>query len=162
MIHLIVGNTGSGKTTYSNKLKLAANGVIFSIDKWNNTLFIPDKKEEDGLNWFLERIERSETIMMDLIIQLESSGTDTILDLGLSKFIHREKFREFATENGFECRLHYLDISKEIRRKRVLNRNKNKGDTFEFEVSSADFDFMEEWFEVPNNTEMKSGILISE
>ena len=35
MIHLIVGNTGSGKTTYSNKLKNEINAITFSIDKWN-------------------------------------------------------------------------------------------------------------------------------
>ena len=85
MIHLIVGNTGSGKTTYSNKLKQNTGGLIFSIDQWNKALFFPDKKENDGLDWFLERIERAEGLMMDLIIQLEASGTDAILDLGLSK-----------------------------------------------------------------------------
>lgn len=50
MIHLIIGNTGSGKTTYANKLKAKTGGVIFSIDKWNNTLFLPDKKPTDGLD----------------------------------------------------------------------------------------------------------------
>lgn len=49
MIHLIVGNTGSGKTTYSNELKSKNDGIIFSIDKWNNTLFLADKKPTDGL-----------------------------------------------------------------------------------------------------------------
>ena len=42
MIHLIVGNTGSGKTTYSNKLKQETGGLIFSIDQWNKALFFPD------------------------------------------------------------------------------------------------------------------------
>ncbi len=110
---MIVGNTGSGKTTYSNELKLQTNGIIFSIDTWNNTLFLPDKKPTDGLEWFLERIERAEKLMMDLVQQLESSKTDSILDLGLSKFSHREKFREFADVNGYELRTHFLDISKE-------------------------------------------------
>ena len=32
MIHLIVGNTGSGKTTYCNQLKGKNKGVVFSID----------------------------------------------------------------------------------------------------------------------------------
>ena len=95
MIHLIIGNTGSGKTTYSNELKKKNNGVIFSIDKWNNTLFLPDKKQTDGLEWFLERIERAETIILNLIDQLEASKIDSILDLGLSKLEHREKFRKF-------------------------------------------------------------------
>jgi len=75
MIHLIIGNTGSGKTTYSNELKKKTNGIIFSIDNWNNILFLPDKKETDGLEWFLERIERAEKMIMNLIEQLENSKT---------------------------------------------------------------------------------------
>ena len=115
MIHLIVGNTGSGKTTYSQKLKSENDGVVLSIDKWNKTLFLPDKSEDDGLAWFLERIERVESIISDLILQLENSGTDSILDLGLSKFKHREKFRDFARLNNIEIELHFLDIPKEVR-----------------------------------------------
>jgi len=162
MIHLIVGNTGSGKTTYSNTLKTETNGIIFSIDTWNNTLFIPDKKPTDGLQWFLNRIDRVEIIIMNLIKQLEHSKTDSILDLGLSKFEHREKFRNFATKNGFELKTHFLDISKETRLERVLQRNKDKGDTFEFEVSKENFDFMETWFEKPTKDEMINAILITE
>ena len=161
MIHLIAGNTGSGKTTYSNELKRKTNGIIFSIDQWNKTLFFPDKKSTDGLEWFLERIDRSELIILDLIIQLENSKTDAILDLGLSKYEHREKFRKFAMDHNFEVTLHFLKISKETRLKRVLKRNKEKGKTFEFEVTKENFDFMEDWFEKPSETEMKNGIIIT-
>ena len=80
MIHLIVGNTGSGKTTYSNSLKDDIKGIIFSIDKWNNTLFLKDKTDEDGLEWFLERIERAESLILSLVLQLESVNIDSILD----------------------------------------------------------------------------------
>lgn len=161
MIHLIIGNTGSGKTTYSNELKTITNGIIFSIDKWNNLLFLPDKKSTDGLEWFLERIERAERIIMNLIEQLENSKTDSILDLGLSKFEHREKFRKFAEQNGFETKTHFLDISKETRMKRVQERNNKKGETFEFEVTQENFDFMENWFEKPTEIELKKGIIIT-
>ena len=162
MIHLIIGNTGSGKTTYSNELKKKNNGVIFSIDKWNNTLFLPDKKQTDGLEWFLERIERAETIILNLIDQLEASKIDSILDLGLSKLEHREKFRKFATLNGYQITSHFLDIPKETRLTRVLQRNKEQGDTFEFEVSKENFDFMEMWFEKPTQTEMIGGLTINQ
>ncbi|MFD2915999.1 AAA family ATPase [Psychroserpens luteus] len=162
MIHLIVGNTGSGKTTYSKQLKGKTNGIIFSIDTWNNTLFLPDKKPIDSLDWFLERIDRAENIIMDLVKQLENSKTDAILDLGLSKFEHREKFRRFAKLNNFELQLHFLDISKETRFKRIMKRNEDKGDTFEFEVSKDNFDFMETWFEKPTESEMIKGVLITE
>lgn len=162
MIHLIVGNTGSGKTTYSNELKEKTNGIIFSIDKWNNVLFLADKKPTDGLDWFLERIGRAETMIMDLVEQLEQSGTDSILDLGLSKFEHREKFRYFADLKGFELTIHFLDISKGTRLNRVMKRNSEKGDTFEFEVSRENFDFMEDWFEKPTTKELGGGIVITE
>lgn len=162
MIHLIVGNTGSGKTTYSAALKRKNNGIIFSIDKWNKTLFLADKKPTDGLEWFLERIERAEEMIMELVKQLESTNTDSILDLGLSKCEHRNKFRKFAKTNGYELKTHFLDISKETRLKRVMKRNSEKGETFEFEVSRENFDFMENWFEKPSDIEMLDGITIME
>jgi predicted kinase len=162
MIHLIVGNTGSGKTTYANRLKEKTKGIIFSIDKWNKTLFLPDKRTSDGLDWFLERIERVEEMILSLILQLESNETDSILDLGLSKIEHREKFRKFAEKNKLEIKLHFLDVSKTTRMKRVLQRNEEKGITFEFEVSKENFEFMESWFERPSKKELEKGIIISE
>ncbi|WP_452226341.1 AAA family ATPase [Lacinutrix cladophorae] len=162
MVHLILGNTGSGKTTYSNQLKKETKGILFSIDTWNKTLFLTDKKPEDGLDWFLERIERAETLILDLVIQLENANTDAILDLGLSKFSHREKFRQFASKHGFEIKTHFLDINKATRLQRVLKRNTEKGDTFEFEISQENFDFMESWFEKPTAQEMKGGVIVRE
>ena len=162
MLHLIIGNTGSGKTTYANQLKIKTDGILFSIDTWNKTLFLPDKKSTDGLEWFLERIDRAESIIMDLILQLENSNTDTILDLGFSKYEHREKFREFAKHHGFKLTTHFLDISKDTRWKRILKRNSEKGTTYEFEVTKENFDFMENWFEKPKDSEIKNGILTSD
>ena len=162
MIHLILGNTGSGKTTYSTELKAKNKGIIFSIDKWNKTLFLDDKNTSDGLEWFLERIERAEVMIMELVDQLENAKTDSILDLGFSKFEHREKFRKFAELNGYELKTHFLDISKETRLERIMKRNYEKGDTYEFEVSKESFDFMESWFEKPNDNEMKNAITITE
>ncbi|MCZ4694928.1 ATP-binding protein [Ancylomarina euxinus] len=160
MIHLIVGNTGSGKTTYAQALKAETQAVIFSIDKWNKTLFLDDKTENDGLEWFLERIERAESMIVDLVLQLESVGRDSVLDLGLSKFEHREKFRKFAHENGFEIKLHFLDIPKEIRWERVMQRNQEKGESFEFEVSEENFNFMENWFEKPEGKELEKSVVL--
>ncbi|EPR71089.1 hypothetical protein ADICYQ_0680 [Cyclobacterium qasimii M12-11B] len=99
---------------------------------------------------------------MELVEQLENAKTDSILDLGLSKFEHREKFREFARERGYELKIHFLDIPKEIRLSRVMKRNSDKGATFEFEVSEEDFSFMESWFEKPDDNEMVDGIVITE
>ena len=58
--------------------------------------------------------------------------------------------------------MHFLDISKETRWDRVMKRNDEKGAIFEFEVSRADFDFMETWFEKPTEAEMSGGVIIRE
>jgi len=162
MIHLLIGNTGAGKTTYALQLKKETKGIIFSIDKWNKTLFLDDKKETDGLDWFLERIERGEAMIMDLIIQLENAGVDSILDLGFSKYEHRQKFKAYANDHGYKIQYHFLDISKETRLARVMKRNTEKGATFEFVVSQENFDFMESWFETPEDEEMIGGVIIRE
>lgn len=99
---------------------------------------------------------------MDLVKQLENSKTDSILDLGFSKFEHREKFRKFADLNGYQLKTHFLDISKETRLNRVMTRNNEKGESFEFEVSKENFDFMESWFEKPSKKEIEDGITITE
>lgn len=100
--------------------------------------------------------------MLDLIPQLEDAGVDAILDLGLSKKKHREKFRRFASAHQMELKLHFLDIPKEVRRERVLKRNQEKGETFAFEVSEENFLFMEDWFEAPTEEELENSVLIRE
>jgi len=160
MIHFLVGNTGSGKTTYAQNLKKEVLGIIFSIDEWNKTLFLQDKKENDGLDWFLERIERAEIMMQSLILQLEKAKTDAILDLGFSKFEHREKFRKFAEKHQIDFQLHFLDVPKKVRKERIVKRNTEKGATFQFDVSDADFEFMETWFEYPTTKELANAIII--
>ena len=162
MIHLIIGNTGAGKTSYAKQLKQENKGIVYSIDEWNNTLFIPDKTKEDGLNWFLERINRVETLIETLILQSEHSGVDSILDLGLSKFEHRQKFRDFAIKHNLTFQLHYLNVPKEIRWKRVQDRNKKKGETYQFNVTEQDFNFMENWFEPLTTSELYCAVIIKE
>ena len=58
-------------------------------------------------------------------------------------------------------KLHFLDLPKEIRWDRVRQRNNEKGQTFEFEVSEADFNFMEDWFEQPRGKELENASIIS-
>lgn len=110
MIQLIAGNTGSGKTTYPNELESKTNGIIFSIDKWDITLFLSNIKPTDGLEWFPERIKSTEKMITNLVDQLENSKTDSTLYPGLSKFDRREKFRKFADLNGYKFKADFLDI----------------------------------------------------
>jgi len=161
MIHMIFGNTGAGKTTYAQNLKKETKGVIFSIDEWNNTLFIPDKMDTDGVDWFLERIKRVDTMIQSLVMQMQASGTHAILDLGFAKEQRRMAFYAFAKAQQIPLQIHFLDVPKGVRKKRVVKRNTEKGETFQFEVSESDFEFMESWFERPNAEEIENAQIIT-
>jgi len=161
MIHLITGNTGAGKTTYALQLKQELNGIIFSVDHWNKTLFLDDKKETDGVDWFLERIARGDAMIQSLVIQLQAAEVDAILDLGFAKKERREAWYAFAKAYKIPYTLHFLDLQTATRKQRVQKRNMDRGETFSFEVSDTDFDFMETWFERPSGDELLHAKIIT-
>lgn len=161
MMHLILGNTGAGKTTYARSLKEQEQGVIFSIDHWNKTLFLDDKTPEDGVDWFLERIHRSDTMIQSLVVQLAAAGTPAILDLGFAKKDRRARFYAFAKAYNIPFLVHFLDVPLEVCKQRVKQRNQEKGATFQFEVSETDIEFMENWFEKPTPNEVADAIIIT-
>lgn len=160
MVYLITGNTGAGKTTYAQQLKKSHNGVVFSIDHWNKTLFLDDKKETDGVDWFLERIARSDAMIQSLVVQLKATETPAILDLGFAKRDRRAAFYSFFKKHNLPFELHLLDVSSETRKQRVQQRNLEKGETYQFEVSDQDFEFMETWFEPLTNEELEKATVI--
>jgi len=150
---MICGSTGAGKTTFSLQLAKEHQAVIFSIDEWMENLYGVERNTSTELSWMLERIERCEKQIWAICLQLLSQDRHLILDLGLSKKEHREKFYQLASDINVDTTLYFLDIDKEIRWKRVQQRNLEKGETYSLEVTRDMFDFMENWFEEPEGLE---------
>ena len=160
MIHMICGSTGAGKTTFALQLAEKHQAVIFSIDEWMENLYGAERNESTELNWMLERIERCEKQIWDVCLQLLANERHVILDLGLSKKSHREKFYQPAEKINVEVMLYFIDVDEETRWQRVQQRNLDKGETFSLEVTRDMFDFMESWLERPENYEYYNFIVI--
>jgi len=153
MIHMICGSTGAGKTTFALQLAQKHEAILFSIDEWMENLYGAERNETTELEWMLERIERCEKQIWEVCLQLLKNDKPVILDLGLSKKSHREKFYQLAKDINVEAILYFIDIDEETRWQRVQQRNLKKGKTFSLEVTREMFDFMESWFERPENIE---------
>jgi predicted kinase len=161
-IHLIIGSTGAGKTTYAQNLAQERSAVRFAIDEWMNKLFFPDLKSDIEYQWAMERIHRCEEMIWSMAERVLNTHVDVILEVSASTRELRQKQLQRALDIGAAVQLHFLDVDKEIRRKRVANRNKDKGDSYSFEVTDEMFDFVEDMFERPGQEELSGAIIITE
>jgi len=155
-VYLITGGTGAGKTTYALKLAQEMGAIRFSIDDWMTTLFWMDSPDPISFEWAMERIGRAEEQMWETAQHVLAQGLSVILDLGFTKTAHRQKFYDLARVAEIEALLHWVDISPQERWRRVESRNAEKGETFAMEVPREMFDFMENEWEAPSDTELSA------
>jgi len=159
-IHIVYGPQGAGKSTYSKKLANDLDGIHLSIDNWMWKLYGDDLPKSMSLTWIMERVERCEKHIWELSKDISNRNCDVILDLGFTKRQKRRLFLQLAEECGREVQLYYVSAEHSIRRKRVLDRNEKKGETFSFEVTPGMFDFMEGEFDKPTESELRDAIVI--
>jgi len=153
LVHLVIGSTGAGKSTYS-KAWAAEHGVMrFAIDEWMVALFGKDQPEDPGFEWYIDRIERCINQIWSECLQLLALGHGVVLEIGLTHRSARSEFYQRVTAAGHACQLHVLEAPRELRWQRVEQRNRERGDTFSLEVTSGMFDFVETMWEPPDEVE---------
>ena len=163
IVHLVCGPVGAGKTTYSRKLASERHAVVFSIDEWMQNLFVADLSPQTEMAkidfaWFSERVDRCETQIWSVALQLLNRGESVILDLGFLRKARRDKARIVASGQGFESELHIISAEVETRRRRVSARNLDQGRDNAFAVTPAMFDFAEKMYEAPDQEEAAKAI----
>jgi len=158
---LVCGPTGAGKTTYSLSLSKEIEAIRFSIDPWMQTLFSKDMTSLD-YSWMIERVYRCYEQIWQVSEQILAINGNVVLDLGFTTKEQRNIFSERAKKSGINSEIHYLDAPKDIRKKRVEKRNKEKDpNVYSFEVTSMMFNFMEPKFEIPDKEELKNGYKVN-
>ena len=154
-IHLVIGSTGAGKSTYARQLAEKTSGARFAIDEWITALYGEDRPVDADYHWYRERIDRATDKIWRVASQLVNLGMDSVLEIGLTQHVEREKFYQRVREAGVTLRLHVLDAPREVRWQRVEQRNQHQGETFSMEVTRGMFDFVEEMWEPPKEEEMR-------
>lgn len=159
-IHLVMGATGAGKTTYAARLAAERDAVSFIVDDWLARLFVPDAPKENVWPWALERVERCERQIWKTAQEILHRGIEVVLDINMMNREVRARQRARAAELGFPISIYYLDVPREVRWARVAQRNEEKGDTYAFPVSRAFFDFVETVIEPPTPDELADAIVV--
>lgn len=160
-IHIVFGEQGAGKTTYSRQLANKVQGTSFSIDDWMGDLFGPDLPQPLNFSWVMERVKRCEDRIWITAADIAKNGGNVILDLGFMKMKDRVRFTSLAEDNVLEVQLHFVTAPHDLRRNRVVSRNETRSETFAFEVTPQMFDFMEAQFEPPTSDELSKSVVSS-
>jgi len=161
MIHLICGPIGAGKTTIAHKISEDCGAIRFSEDEWLNILFIPDAPNtlleqpmEEIALWASEKYLRCRRQIWHICQQLLTQEIPIVLDGAAANKEQRDEIRKKAIENNVGFQLHYVTSDKNTRKKRVFERNIEKGKTYSIEVTEDMFNKMEIFFEAPKDEEL--------
>jgi predicted kinase len=155
-IHLIIGSTGAGKSTYSRLIAERHAGVRFAIDEWMLELFGPDRPDDAGYDFYAPRIERSTRMIWSLVLALAAARVPSVLEIGLTTRAAREAFYRQVKAAGLQLSLHCLEAPAELRWQRVEARNQERGPTYAMAVTRDMFDFVEGMWEPPDEAELRA------
>lgn len=153
-IHIVIGSTGAGKSTYCKKFAKEHNGVHFAIDEWMMPLYGPDQPDPPSFEWAYERVERANRVLWATARQVSNAGASVILEMGLTLKKDRHAiFKKAATEN-MRIIVHVLDVDVKTRWRRVERRNMEQGETFALHVTRGMFDYVDTLWEIPTTQEI--------
>ena len=76
-----------------------------------------------------------------------------MLELGLIQRRDRQRFYERVDDAGFELVVHVVDADREVRRERVRQRNRQRGETFAVEVPDDFFELASDMWQAPDDAE---------
>lgn len=157
-VFLVVGPTGSGKTTFSKDLASREDAHIFSVDEWLNNLYIMDMPKRNSFNWANERAHRIEKQILAEAVKLLNKRLNVVLDLGFFSREQRQRVPEFIRSHGHEAITYFLDAEPLTRWQRIEARDTAKTVTLNIPVSRENFDFFESIFEPLDDDEMSQAM----
>jgi uncharacterized glyoxalase superfamily protein PhnB/predicted kinase len=153
-VHLVLGPVGAGKSTYAQELAGGGRTVRLTLDDWMTRLFRPDRPDAEVMTWYVERAARCVEQIWRVALEVTTTGTDAVLEIGLIRRQQREHFYRRLDATGLDLEIHVLDADRAVRRERVLERNRARGDTFSMEVPPDVFELASDMWEPPDEGEL--------
>ncbi|MCA9718432.1 MAG: ATP-binding protein [Myxococcales bacterium] len=156
-LRLVIGPVGAGKSTFSRQLCAEHHALALNLDAWMARLYGADERPAEGrVAWYLERRDRCLAQLWDVAREVLALGVDVALEPGLVARRERAAFYDQVDEAGVELTVYVLDAPRELRRARVLQRNRERGGTFAMEVPMQFFELASDLWEPPDDAEQRA------
>jgi predicted kinase len=152
-IHLVIGPVGAGKSTFARELCRAHSALRLTLDEWMTGLFSPDRPDSGVPAWYMERAARCVEQIWKVTRSALEAGTDVVLEIGLIQKRDRQQLYRRVAEGACALTMYVLDAPRDVRRERILQRNREKGHTFSMVVPPAIFEMASDLWEPPEEAE---------
>jgi len=144
---LLVGLTGSGKTTYARELE-AAGMVRLCVDEEvhaRHGRYGVDYPEHE----YREREAPVVAEVRERLVEMVAAGRSVVLDYGLWTRAERDEWKRLVEAAGGRWRLIYLDVPREVLLRRLAERNR-RSDANALTVTESALDDFVARFEPPS------------
>ncbi|MEU8592368.1 AAA family ATPase [Streptomyces globisporus] len=147
-VFLLVGLTGSGKTTYAQRVLEPQGAVRLSVDE-----LVFERYGRYGVdypeNTYFEKEAPAVAELHERLAELVAAGRDVVWDHGLWPRKDREAMKSLVESAGGRCRLLYFPVSREELLRRLKERNE-RGDANALLVTPEALDDFFARFEEPH------------
>jgi predicted kinase len=125
VVYLLVGLTGSGKTTYAKRRLESAGAVRLSVDER-----VHERHGRYGVDYPERDYFALETPVVaevrDELVDLVAAGRDAVLDHGLWLRSDREEWKKLVVEAGGRPKVLYFPVPREELLRRLEERNERE------------------------------------
>ncbi|MGI9002468.1 MAG: AAA family ATPase [Pseudonocardia sp.] len=122
VVYLLVGLTGSGKTTYAQQLVTDEGVVRLSVDE-----LLAARHGRYGIDYPEPRHDELEAPIVaevtERMIELVQAGQSVVLDHGRWRAYERDVYKKLVTDAGGRWRLLYFQSFREVLLSRLADRN---------------------------------------
>jgi predicted kinase len=124
--------------------------VRLTLDDFMTRLFRPDRPSHGVMDWYVERAARASEQIWSTALEIVGTGTSVVLELGLLTRDARRKLYGRADDAGLSLCVWFLDAPRAVRRERVEERNRSRGQTFSMLVPAEVFELASDLWEPPD------------
>ncbi|MEP2841531.1 ATP-binding protein [Roseibium sp.] len=147
-LHTLCGKIAAGKSTLAKELSSSPKTVLISEDEWLSRLFGP---EMATIKDYVRCSARLRAVLAPHIAALLKAGLSVVVDFPANTPETRVWMKQLSEETGCDHTLHFLNVSDEICRERL--RDRNTGGGHEFTVSDEQFEAITRHFVAPDPSE---------
>ncbi|WP_339748379.1 ATP-binding protein [uncultured Maricaulis sp.] len=147
-LHLVCGKIAAGKSTLCARLAEARGTILLSEDLWLSTLW---PGEIVKLADYARCSTRLRAVMGDHIAALLRAGVSVVLDFPANTLPPRSWMRSILDASSAAHTLHWLDVSDEVCKARL--RDRNAAADHAYQASETEFDLFTRYFVPPGAEE---------